>query len=148
MFNSNKPGIKVSNQQNTSPSVNIISEGTKLKGNLHAKADIRIGGTVDGEAISKGKLIITDKGRVVGNVTSSDADIAGRVEGEVRVSNRLVLRKDAIIDGNIYTKTLIVEEGAQINGACRMGEESKTLSQASDADFEKGTHLKAKAAGS
>ncbi len=147
MFNSNKPGPKVSTQQNTSPSVNIISEGTKLKGNLHAIADIRIGGTVDGEAISKGKLIITDKGKVIGNVTSSDADIAGRVEGEVKVSNKLILRKDAIVDGNIYTKTLIVEEGAQINGACRMGEGSKELSQSSDADFEKGTHLKAKAAG-
>lgn len=147
MFNNNKSGSKVSTQQNTSPSVNIISEGTKLKGNLHAIADIRIGGTVDGEAVSKGKLIITDKGKVSGNVTSSDADIAGRVEGEVKVSNRLVLRKNAIVDGNIYTKTLIVEEGAQINGSCRMGEGSKGLSQASDADFEKGTHLKAKAAG-
>lgn len=147
MFNANKPGSKVSTQQNTSPSVNIISEGSKLKGNLHTASDIRISGMIDGEAVSKGKLIITDKGKVTGNVTSSDADIAGRVEGEVKVSNRLILRKNAIVDGNIYTKTLIVEEGAQINGACRMGEGAKGLSQASDADFEKGTHLKAKAAG-
>lgn len=148
MFNSNKPVKKVSSQPNTTPSVNIISEGTKLKGNLHAQTDIRVGGIVDGEAVSKGKLIITDKGRVNGNVTSVDADIAGRVEGEVKVGNKLVLRKNAIVDGNIYTKTLIVEEGAQINGACRMGEDIKNISDASDADFEKGTHLKAKAAGS
>lgn len=146
MLNSNKSGYKVSNQQNTSPSVNIISEGTKLKGNIHAVADIRIGGIVNGEAISKGKMIITGKGRVTGNVTSADADIAGKVEGEVKVSNKLILRKNAIVDGNIYTKTLIVEEGAQINGSCRMGEGSKTISQSSDAEFEKGTHLKAKAA--
>lgn len=149
MFNSNKKGKKVSSQQNnTSPSVNIISEGTKLKGNLHAHTDIRIGGIVEGEAISKGKLIITSNGKVSGNVTASDADIAGRVEGEVKVSNRLVLRKDALIDGNIHTKTLIVEEGAQINGSCKMGESTKTLSQQNDADYEKGTHLKSKAAGS
>lgn len=143
MLNSNKTGRKVSNTQNTSPAVNIISEGTKLKGNLNAQSDIRIGGFVDGEALSKGKLIITGKGKVAGNVTSADADIAGRVEGEVRVSNKLILRQNAIVDGNIYTKTLIVEEGAQINGACRMGEGSKKISASSDADFEKGTHLKA-----
>jgi cytoskeletal protein CcmA (bactofilin family) len=148
MFNSNKPSKNVSTQQQSSPSVNIVSEGTKLKGNLHAQTDIRIGGLVDGEAVSKGKLIITEKGRVNGNVTSRDADIAGRVEGEVKVGNKLVLRQNAVVDGNIYTKTLIVEEGAQINGACRMGEDIKNLSQASDADFEKGTHLKAKASGS
>ena len=144
MFNSNKTDNTVSTTtNNTSPAVNIISEGTKLKGNLNAQADIRIGGIVDGEAISKGKLIITDKGKISGNITSSDADIAGRVEGEVKVSNRLILRQSAIIDGNIYTKTLVVEEGAQINGSCRMGEDGKKLSQSSDADFEKGTHLKA-----
>lgn len=148
MFNSNKKGLTVNNQQSTSPSVNIISEGTKLKGNLHAHSDIRISGIIDGEAISKGKLIITGKGKVTGNVTSSDADVAGRVEGEVKVSNKLILRKSAIIDGNIYTKTLIVEEGAQINGSCRMGDPSKNISQAADADFEKGTHLKSKASGS
>ena len=145
MFNGNKNSAKVNNQQNTSPSVNIISEGTKLKGNLHASSDIRIGGIIEGEAISKGRLIIT--GKVVGNVTSSDADIAGRVEGEVRVSNRLSLRKDAVIDGNIYTKTLVGEEGAQVNGTCRMGENTKVLSQSNDTDYEKGTQSKTKATG-
>ncbi len=142
MFNNNKPTKPVSTPNN-SPAVNIISEGTKVNGNIHSGADIRVSGTVDGEALSKGKLIVTEVGKVNGNVTSSDADIAGKVEGEVKVSNKLILRKNAVIDGNIYTKTLIVEEGAQINGACRMGEGSTKLSQMSDADYEKGTHLKA-----
>lgn len=144
MFNSNKPSKKVSTQQNTTPSVNIVSEGTKLKGNLHAQTDIRVGGFVDGEAVSKGKLIITENGKVSGNVTSVDADIAGRVEGEVKIGNKLILRKNAIVDGNIYTKTLIVEEGAQINGSCRMGEDVKNL----ETENKKGISLKAKAAGS
>ncbi|MBO6535036.1 MAG: polymer-forming cytoskeletal protein [Balneolaceae bacterium] len=142
MLNRNKPQKKVSTINN-SPSVNIVSEGTKVTGNVHAHADIRVSGTIDGEALSKGKMIITEIGKVNGNITSSDADIAGKVEGEVRVSNKLILRKSAVIDGNIYTKTLIVEEGAEINGACRMGERSNKLSQMSDAEFEKGTHLKA-----
>lgn len=142
MFNNNKPGKTVSTTAN-SPSVNIISEGTKITGNVHSSSDIRVSGAVEGEALSKGKLIITEQGRVTGDITATDADIAGKVEGEVKVTNRLVLRKNAIIDGNIYTKTLIVEEGAQINGACRMGERSNKLSQINDAEFEKSTRLKA-----
>lgn len=141
MFNNNKQGKKVSTSTK-SPAVNIISEGTKVTGNVHSPSDIRISGTVDGEARSKGKLIITEVGRVNGNITSSDADIAGKVEGEVKVANRLILRKNAVIDGNIHTKTLIVEEGAQINGACRMGDSSSTLSPINDAEYEKGTKLK------
>lgn len=145
MFNANKKTSTVNKQPTNTPSVNIISEGTKLKGNLHAQTDMRIGGIVDGEALSKGKLIITESGKVIGNVTSTDADVAGRVEGEVRVSNKLILRKDAVIDGNIYTKTLIVEEGALINGSCRMGDEAQKISGQADADYEKDTKIKKKA---
>lgn len=144
MLNSNKTNNTSSNMSdnnNHSPAVNIISEGTKLKGDLNSQTDVRIAGTIDGEATSKGKLIVTGNGKIVGNITSSDADVAGRVEGEVRVSNKLTLRESAIIDGNIYTKTLIVEEGAQINGACRMGSDAKTLSQKSDADYVNDTKL-------
>ncbi len=142
MFNSKKTDKPVSNQTNQSPAVNIIGDGTKLKGNIHSSSDIRISGTVVGEATSKGKIIITDNGVVKGNVTSADADVAGKVEGDVKVNSRLVLRKAAIIDGNIYTKSLVVEEGAQINGTCKMGADIKNLSQNNDADYVKETHIK------
>ncbi|HAH52269.1 MAG TPA: polymer-forming cytoskeletal protein [Balneola sp.] len=142
MFNKNKKSKTVSNSTNQSPSVNIINEGTKIKGNLHASSDIRVSGTIVGEAISKGKIILTNNGLVKGNVSSSDADIAGKVEGDVRVSSRLILRKEAIVDGNIFTKTLVVEEGAQINGTCKMGSDVKTLSHDNDADYAEETQLK------
>lgn len=127
---------------NQSPSVNIISEGTKLKGNINSSSDIRISGTVDGEAISKGKIIVTENGSVLGNISFVDADVAGKIEGDVRVSNKLVLRQTAVIDGNIYTKTIIVEEGAQINGAVKMGADIKSISQNSDVDYANETKLK------
>ncbi|MCP9290180.1 MULTISPECIES: bactofilin family protein [Gracilimonas] len=144
MLNSKKSTStnNVSENANHSPSVNILSEGTKLKGDLNSQTDIRIAGVIDGEAVSKGKLIVTGNGKIIGNITSSDADIAGRVEGEVKVSNKLTLRESAIIDGNIYTKTLIVEEGAQINGSCRMGSDAKSLSEKSDADYAGDTKVK------
>jgi cytoskeletal protein CcmA (bactofilin family) len=142
MFNTNKTKKTVSNSTNQSPSVNIINEGTKIKGNIHANSDIRVSGTVVGEAISKGKIILTNNGEVKGNVSSADADIAGKVEGDVKVNSRLILRKEAIIDGNIYTKSLVVEEGAQINGTCKMGTDVKNLSQHNDADYAEETKLK------
>ena len=125
-----------------SPNVNILSEGTKLKGELKSQSDIRIAGHIDGEASSKGKLIVTATGKITGNITSADADIAGKVEGEVRVSNKLTLRENAVIDGNIYTKTLIIEEGAQVNGSCRMGSDTKSLSEKSDSDYLNDTKVK------
>lgn len=142
MFNKKLTKNNVSAVNNQSPSVNIISEGTKLKGNINSSSDIRISGTVDGEAISKGKIIVTENGSVLGNISFVDADVAGKIEGDVRVSNKLVLRQTAVIDGNIYTKTIIVEEGAQINGAVKMGADVKSISQNSDVDYANETKLK------
>lgn len=144
MFNKNKTNKVVSNSNSTnqSPSVNIINEGTKIKGNIQANSDIRVSGVVIGEAISKGKIILTNNGEVKGNVSSSDADIAGKVEGDVKVSSKLVLRKDAVIDGNVFTKSVVVEEGAQINGTFKMGADIKNLSQNNDTDYAEETKLK------
>lgn len=142
MLNSKKSNNVSDNKASHSPAVNILSEGTKLKGDLNSQTDIRIAGTVEGEAKSKGKLIVTGNGKIVGNVVSADADIAGRVEGEIKVSNKLTLRESAIVDGDLFTKTLIVEEGAQINGSCRMGTDDKSFSGKSDSDYAKDSKVK------
>jgi len=137
MFNSNnnKKSSAAKVNSNTSgnnlPSINMISEGTHVKGTLNTKNDIRIAGKLEGEAEAKGKLIIASTGVVDGDIEAVDADIAGKLLGEIHVSNKLILRQSAIVDGDIYTKSLLVEEGAQINGACRMNEEGSKSSVSS-----------------
>lgn len=114
----------MSGSKNQTPSLTMISEGTKFNGTINTENDIRIAGNTDGELSTKGKLIVTSTGIVEGNIHVKDADIAGKIEGELRVSNKLTLRQSAVIEGDIYTKTLIVEEGAEMVGACRMGAEA------------------------
>lgn len=129
MFNGNKkkktPSMSSTNSGKNLPSVNMISEGTHVKGSLNTKSDIRIAGTLEGEANAKGKVIISSSGKVEGDVQAVDADIAGTIEGEVRTTNKLVLRQSAVINGDIHTKTMLVEEGAQINGSCHMSDGPK-----------------------
>jgi cytoskeletal protein CcmA (bactofilin family) len=141
MFNNKSPN-KVNGTSSQSPSLNMISEGTKLKGTINSQNDIRIAGKVDGEVVAKGKLIVTSTGHVEGDVKVADADVAGKVEGTIKVSGKLNLRQSAVINGDIYTKTLIVEEGAEINGACKMGGELKSFDQATDSEFAKATKVK------
>lgn len=102
------------------PSLNMISEGTHIKGALETQNDIRVSGTIDGEIISKGKCIVSKTGLVKGNVKAPEADIAGTIEGEISVDDRLILRQTAVIKGDIQTKVLLVEEGASFDGACKM----------------------------
>lgn len=126
MFNNNnKKKSKPMNSNNSGknlPSVNMISEGTKLNGTLTTKNDVRIAGVLDGEAQAEGKIIVSSTGKVDGNIQGVDADIAGKINGEVRVTNKLVLRESAVVEGDIFTKTILAEEGAQINGSFHMNE--------------------------
>ncbi|MEX1010609.1 MAG: polymer-forming cytoskeletal protein [Balneolaceae bacterium] len=137
----NSNSKNMSNGTGSSPSINMISEGTKLKGDINTQNDIRIAGQVIGEVTSKGKLIITSTGRIEGNARSADADIAGRLEGDLHVTNKLMLRQSAKIDGKIHTKSVLVEEGAQINASFKMGE-SGSVSGTADSEFADATRLK------
>lgn len=130
MFNNNKKKntapMNANNSDKNLPSVNMISEGTHLNGTLETKNDIRIAGTLEGEAKAKGKIIVSSSGKIDGDLEAVDADIAGKLDGEVKVTNKLILRKSAIIEGDIYTKTILAEEGAQINGSFHMNENIKS----------------------
>ena len=52
-----KPYGEIQNQ-----AINIISEGTNIKGNILAAGDIRIDGTLIGNIEAKGRLVIGPKG--------------------------------------------------------------------------------------
>ncbi len=135
--NKSKPPVNETTPK--TPSLNLISEGTKIKGTITSQNDLRISGRLDGEAICKGKIIVASTARVDGNITTVEADIAGNITGTLKVSDRLTLRKSAIVGGDIYTKILVVEEGAQMNGNCRMGAEVQELNITDDSEFEKET---------
>lgn len=129
MFNNNKKTdqapMNANNSDKNLPSVNMISEGTRLNGTIETQNDIRIAGTLEGEATAKGKIIVSSSGKIDGDLEAVDADIAGKIDGEVKVTNKLILRKSAIVEGDIYTKTILAEEGAQINGSFHMNENIK-----------------------
>ncbi|TVR16127.1 MAG: polymer-forming cytoskeletal protein [Balneolaceae bacterium] len=137
-----KQPLKVNNTAQKPPSLNMISEGTHIKGTINSKSDLRIAGRIDGDCICKGKIIVTSTANLSGNLISTDADISGYVDGTVKVAGKLTLRQGSVVGGDLHTKTLIVEEGAQFNGSCKMGEGNAELNGMLDAEFAKSTKIK------
>lgn len=133
MFNRNKTPKIVNTPQANSPAINIISEGTVFTGNIKSKDDLRIAGVIDGETLCEGKVIITATGKVIGNLSCTELDSAGTLEGEVRTASRVTLRKTAQVNGDVYTRILVVEEGGQINGACKMSPKMEAVSTQKEA---------------
>ena len=58
---------------------------------------------------------------VEGSVHCKQADIFGHVKGGLEISDLLQLKGKAIIDGDISTGKLMMENTVSFNGQCRMG---------------------------
>jgi len=98
----------------------IIAPGTRISGNVYSEEDIRLEGTLEGDLVSKGKVILGPQSMMKGNVKCVNAEISGIIEGDIEATEQLSLREKAQIKGSIRTSTLIIEPGASFNGACEM----------------------------
>lgn len=105
-------------------SSNLVAAGTVIVGNIATPGNIRVEGTVEGSLESQNKIIVGDSAEVHGNLSAKEIEIAGHVKGEIRCSGALFLKKTAVILGDIYTKKLIIENGAELNGKCNMGNQA------------------------
>lgn len=103
-----------------SASINIISRGTSINGDITSSGDMRIEGSVTGSLNTKSKLVLGETGEVNGNIAAGDAVIAGSIVGNILVSEVLFLKSTARIFGDITTGKLVVESGAEFNGTCKM----------------------------
>lgn len=99
---------------------NALTHGSRIIGNIFAERDFRIDGEVRGDVQCNGKVVIGQTGSLNGKITCINAEIGGTVIGDIVVSESLTLRSTAVIEGDVRTKTLIVEPDAIFNGTCSM----------------------------
>lgn len=113
-------GIKQKDENTAGGLHNTLAAGTNVKGNIITETDFRLDGQVEGDISCSGKIVIGPKGRVIGNITSVNAEVLGEVEGSVRVSEKLVLKATANIKGDVFAQSLEIEPNARFNGVCNM----------------------------
>jgi cytoskeletal protein CcmA (bactofilin family) len=96
-----------------------IGKGSKISGKLHFQGTVRIEGEADGEIIGD-EVVIAEGAIVSAKITATRLTIAGTVKGEITVRQRLELMSSARLHCTINTPSLILNEGAQFDGDCRM----------------------------
>ncbi|MCY4158622.1 MAG: polymer-forming cytoskeletal protein [Bacteroidetes bacterium] len=106
--------------------LNILADGTKIKGSFISPSDTRICGILEGELKVEGTIFLTDGGFVDGNINANIVNIAGSVKGDIIGTKKVFLTETAKVEGTIRAERLVVEEGAIFNGTCHMAEKSKT----------------------
>ena len=102
--------------------INLISIGTDITGNIKSSGDIRIDGSLTGNLNTKGKVVIGATGKVKGEIICKNSEVAGIIEGKITVGQLLNLKASSKIHGDIATSKLSIEPGAVFSGNCKMSD--------------------------
>lgn len=102
--------------------LSIIAGGMRIVGDVESSGVVKVDGQVDGSVTGARQILLGRGGSIHGNVMAEEIVIGGEVHGSVVASERLELQGSAIVNGDIQTKSIVVLEGARINGILRMSD--------------------------
>lgn len=100
----------------------MIAVGTTLTGNISCGGVLKVEGKIAGNVLSARQVMLAKGGTIEGDVAAQEVVVGGVIEGHVAASERLELQPTAVVNGDITTKSVIVMEGAKINGGVKMTE--------------------------
>jgi len=106
----------------------VLGPTLKFKGELTAEEDLLIQGTVEGSIRHTSTLRIGKEGTVKANVTAEYISVEGKVKGDLTGNSSVKVHESAEIEGNIYSPSVSLLEGANFNGAVDMTGKGKSHS--------------------
>jgi cytoskeletal protein CcmA (bactofilin family) len=99
-----------------------IGKGTKVSGKLSFREPARIEGEAEGE-ITGEEIVIAPGAVVSARIAAARLTIGGNVTGEVIARERIELLSTARLRCTLVTPSLVLNEGAQFDGDCKMPRE-------------------------
>lgn len=94
-----------------------IGKSVTIKGELSGNEDIYVDGQLEGSVQLPGNSVtVGPNGRVKADITAKNLTIGGTLDGNVHASERTELRKTAVVNGDVQTRRIAIEEGAYFKG--------------------------------
>ena len=99
----------------------LVGATTTVTGNVEFSGGLRIDGTVKGsvrcaDGEKGGMLVISESGRVEGEVRAGHLVVAGRIDGPVCAAHLIELQPKARIVGDVRYRALEMHHGAIVEG--------------------------------
>ncbi len=99
----------------------IIGTGVKVEGTFTAFGDVIVKGQLTGSLSTENNLSLRSSGKVEANIRAKNASIGGELKGNLTVDEKIELASTAKVSGDIHCRVLAIEEGAVLNGRCKVG---------------------------
>lgn len=102
----------------------IIGKGTIIEGTVKVQSSLRLDGKITGQVLTTDSLIVGQNGEIEGEVRVKNAVIGGFVKGQIFASGKVILEARSMVNGEVKTAKLAINDGARFEGHCAMTEEA------------------------
>ncbi|MEP7059902.1 MAG: polymer-forming cytoskeletal protein [Actinomycetota bacterium] len=100
----------------TDSEVTIVGAGARLEGNVVSAGSLRIDGQVKGQINAEGDVALSPQSQVEADIRAENVSVGGRFKGNIVVKGKAHLARGGRVDGNITSKSLVIEEGGIFHG--------------------------------
>ena len=108
--------------QDSSPlSISTIGEDLTITGNVTSKGELHLDGQVQGD-VHCVALVLGENAQLEGSVVAEDVMVRGRLIGSVRAL-RVTLQSKSHVEGNLFHKSLSIEQDTHFEGESRPSED-------------------------
>jgi cytoskeletal protein CcmA (bactofilin family) len=108
--------------ESASREVSCIDRGMTVVGKISSEGTLNVFGRVEGE-LHAFIVRISNGAHVEGAITAQELTIGGHFKGTIRAS-RVALTSSAVVDGEIFHRSLAIEENARFAGVSHPEEAS------------------------
>lgn len=98
----------------------LIGAAARIEGNMSFSGGLRVDGEINGNVVATpgepSTLVLSEHGRINGEISVTHLVVNGIVTGSVSASEYLELQSKAKVAGDVYYKTLEIQLGAIVEG--------------------------------
>ena len=111
-------GISGTSGQDADESVignDLTIEGQAIT--IRCQGSLRVNGNIQADLHSM-KLTVGEEAIISGTIAAETVDVFGRVQGAI-LGSRVVLHESAVVEGDIHSQALAIDQGASFDGRSR-----------------------------
>ena len=106
-------------------SASLIGADLSITGNLESKGEVQIEGEIQGDVHAR-RIVIGERARIIGALIAEEVVVRGSVQGSIR-GNAVTFQSSSRIEGDVFHKSLAIEQGAYFEGKSRRSEDPMSL---------------------
>lgn len=129
----------MANATNPTNTAAYLGPGTKVNGKLFFDGPTTIEGEVEGEIVAQANITIAQQATIKGKITAASILVQGKVMADVQAEKKLEIQPPGSVVGDVSTQSLVIGDGAILEGHISMKKEGRVLPLRQDARKEGGS---------